>query len=94
MTSSTTLPPQYLGDATILATIYNQVASGAGSANAMGTFTCLVASPAAMLSTVENDVVVGDFFCGTFTFGPVIDGTFIVERPEDTLKKGLHNGVS
>ncbi|KZP26483.1 alpha beta-hydrolase [Athelia psychrophila] len=91
MTSSTALPPQYLGDAPILATIYNQVASGAGCANATDTFTCLVASPAATLSTVGNDVVVGGFF-GTFTFGPVIDGTFIVERPTDTLKKGLHNG--
>lgn len=35
----------------------------------------------------------GEFF-GTYAFVPVVDGTFIVERPTVTLEKRRVNGVS
>ncbi|KZP16238.1 alpha/beta-hydrolase [Athelia psychrophila] len=91
MTSSTFLPSQYPGDAVIPATIYNEVASGAGCANAANTFTCLVAVDAGTLGAL-GDTIVTDSFFGTFAFVPVVDGTFIVERPTQTLQKGNHNG--
>lgn len=35
----------------------------------------------------------GAAFYGTFLFVPVVDGTFIVERPTVTLNKKKFNGV-
>ena len=44
------------------------------------------------LETVNSNLVASAFY-GTFAFVPVIDGTFIVERPSVTLGKGRVNGV-
>ncbi|KZP26477.1 alpha/beta-hydrolase [Athelia psychrophila] len=91
MTSSTFLPSQYPGDSLIPTTIYNQVANLTGCGNAADSFACLVAVDAATLGAVNNEMVLGGFY-GTFTFVPVVDGEFIVERPTLTLKRGNVNG--
>jgi hypothetical protein len=44
---------------------------------------------------IEADTAIGvASFMGTYTFVPVVDGTFIVERPSVTLNRGKKNGVS
>ena len=40
-----------------------------------------------------NDNLATSAFYGTFIFVPVVDGTFIIERPTVTLSKGRVNGV-
>ena len=47
---------------------------------------------AGALQTANDDIVHSGFY-GTFVFVPVVDGTFILERPTDTLAKGQVNGV-
>lgn len=61
-------------------------------ASAADTFNCLVAIDAATLGAVGAAIIDASFF-GTYAFSPVVDGTFIVERPTQTLAKGKHNGV-
>ena len=54
---------------------------------------CLRNTSASTLSNVNSQIEGGGFY-GTAIFVPVVDGTFIVERPTVTLGKGAHNGVS
>ena len=61
-------------------------------ASSVDTFTCLQSVEADTLQTVNSDVA-GSGFYGTFVFVPVVDGTFILERPSLTLAKGQVNGV-
>ena len=44
------------------------------------------------LQAANYDLAISAFF-GTFVFVPVVDGTFILERPSVTLAKGQVNGV-
>jgi len=44
------------------------------------------------LQAANYDLANSAFF-GTFVFVPVVDGTFILERPTVTLAKGQVNGV-
>jgi carboxylesterase type B len=41
-----------------------------------------------------NQNICNSVFFGTFAFVPVVDGTFIAERPTQLLKQGKVNGVS
>jgi hypothetical protein len=45
------------------------------------------------LIAVNVDVCTSGFY-GTFVFAPVVDGTFIKERPSEMLKQGKLNTVS
>lgn len=45
------------------------------------------------LEVANMNLNLGQFF-GTYAFVPVVDGTFIVERPTVTLEKRRVNGVS
>ena len=56
-------------------------------------FACLVAVDSDILSQA-NDAVVSSAFYGTYVFVPVVDGTFITERPTVTLDRQVVNGVS
>ena len=47
---------------------------------------------ASALQTANTKINLAGFY-GTFVFVPVIDGTFIVERPTVTLEKRRVNGV-
>lgn len=54
---------------------------------------CLRSADVAALQAANTKLNLAGFF-GTFTFVPVVDGEFIVERPTLTLERGSVNGVS
>ena len=54
---------------------------------------CLRAADVSALEMTNMNLNLGEFF-GTYAFVPVVDGTFIVERPTVTLEKRRVNGVS
>ena len=54
---------------------------------------CLRSTDAGLLSTINSNIAVNAFY-GTFIFVPVVDGTYITERPSEALRKGKINGVS
>ncbi|KAF7980336.1 hypothetical protein HWV62_38761 [Athelia sp. TMB] len=91
LTSSTFLPSQYPGDGLIPTTIYNQVVNLTGCSNSTDSFSCLVTVDAETPGSANNELVLDGFF-GTFTFVPVVDGKFIIERPILTLKNESVNG--
>jgi hypothetical protein len=58
----------------------------------LDTLSCLRAADVNTLQTLNYDINFNGFF-GTFVFVPVVDGTFIMERPTITISKGRLNGV-
>ncbi|KAF8442075.1 Alpha/Beta hydrolase protein [Boletus edulis BED1] len=89
--SSTYLPPQYYYNDRLPQLLYNEVVTMTGCASSAETFTCLQSVEADMLQTA-NSALAGSALYGTFIFVPVVDGTFILERPTVTLAKGQVNG--
>lgn len=61
--------------------------------SASDTLACLRAVGADQLQQI-NQAVASAAYYGSFIFVPVVDGSFIVERPTLTLSKGRLNGVS
>ena len=61
-------------------------------ASAKNAFSCLQSVDLNTLETVNFNIAASGFF-GTFVFVPVVDGSFIVERPIQTLQEGKSNGV-
>ncbi|KAE9388041.1 alpha/beta-hydrolase, partial [Gymnopus androsaceus JB14] len=59
--------------------------------SASDTLACLRASDVETLSTANTNIQAGAFF-GTFVWSPVIDGSFITQRPTVALKEGKING--
>ncbi|PFH46612.1 hypothetical protein AMATHDRAFT_154314 [Amanita thiersii Skay4041] len=95
ITSSSFLPSQYNFDDTFSEDLYNEVVSLTGCSSSSGdqdTLTCLRAVDA---GTLENaNVKIGDSaFFGVFIFVPVVDGTFITQRPTQAFKQKKINGV-
>ena len=60
---------------------------------AQDTLDCLRAVDVNSLQSVNSKIAASGFF-GTFVFVPVVDGSFITERPTEILKAGKVNGVS
>ncbi|KAF8205833.1 Alpha/Beta hydrolase protein [Mycena galopus ATCC 62051] len=89
MTSSTFFLPQYPYDASIPQTLFNDVATQAGCANAAD-LTCLRRAESATLATVNTNIIAAGF-AGTFPFVPVVDGTFITQTPTTALARGKVN---
>ncbi len=56
------------------------------------TLECLRNVDIELLDSVNSNIAANGFY-GTFIFVPVVDGTFITERPTEALKKGKVNGV-
>lgn len=54
---------------------------------------CLRAVDNATLAEINFNEIL-DGFQGTFTFVPVIDGTFITQSPTDALRNNKVNGVN
>ncbi|OAX37981.1 hypothetical protein K503DRAFT_800818 [Rhizopogon vinicolor AM-OR11-026] len=54
------------------------------------TLSCLRAADVNTLQTLNTNINLNGFY-GTYTFVPVVDGTFIVERPTVTISKGRLN---
>ncbi|KAJ7134871.1 Alpha/Beta hydrolase protein, partial [Mycena epipterygia] len=90
ITSSTFLPSQYKFNDRIPQTLFNDVASQAGC-NGTNAVDCLRAVDAALLQEINLNVIIAGF-TGTFTFVPVVDGSFITQSPTDALLKGEVNG--
>ena len=60
--------------------------------SAQDTLDCLRTVDVNLLQNA-NAVISTSGFLGTFVFVPVVDGTFITERPTELLKAGKVNGV-
>ncbi|KAG1753521.1 Alpha/Beta hydrolase protein [Suillus paluster] len=91
MTSSTVLASQYNYNDRIPEMLYSQVVEGTNCSLSSDTISCLRAADVNTLETLNYNINLNGFF-GTFVFVPVVDGTFIVERPTVTISKGCLNG--
>ncbi|KAJ6588190.1 Alpha/Beta hydrolase protein [Mycena capillaripes] len=85
------LPSQYQYDDPIPEAVYSAVVSHLDCQDSRDTMTCLREADAAALLAAGTQIGASSFL-GTFTFLPVVDGTFIVERPTVTLQRGQTNG--
>ncbi|KAJ7573689.1 Alpha/Beta hydrolase protein [Mycena floridula] len=91
MTSSTFFPPQYHYNDRIPELIYSEVVTQANCNSAIDTLTCLRDLDVETLATVNLDITPLAFY-GTFTFVPVVDGTFITQSPILSMALGEVNG--
>ncbi|KAG1838524.1 Alpha/Beta hydrolase protein [Suillus subalutaceus] len=91
MTSSTFLPSQYNYNDRIPEMLYSEIVNGTNCTSSSDTLSCLRAADVNTLQTLNYDINVNGFF-GTFVFVPVVDGTFILERPTVTIREGRLNG--
>ncbi|KAG2111829.1 Alpha/Beta hydrolase protein [Suillus clintonianus] len=91
MTSSTFLPSQYNYNDRIPEMLYNEVVDGANCTSSLDTLSCLRTADVNTLETLNYNININGFF-GSFVFVPVVDGTFILERPTVTISKGRLNG--
>ncbi|KAE9408460.1 alpha/beta-hydrolase [Gymnopus androsaceus JB14] len=91
ITSSTFLPSQYLYNDTIPELLYSEVVAQTNCSSADDSLTCLRSVNETLLETINTNLNVEGFF-GTFLFVPVVDGTFITQRPTEALKQGKVNG--
>ncbi|KAJ7630223.1 alpha/beta-hydrolase [Roridomyces roridus] len=82
---------QYRYDDPIPEALYSAVVSDAGCDTVDDAMKCLRDVDAAALLDAGTQVGASSFL-GTFTFVPVVDGTFIMERPTETLQRGQVNG--
>ncbi|KAJ6609463.1 Alpha/Beta hydrolase protein [Mycena sp. CBHHK59/15] len=86
ITSSTFLPSQYrYNDATPQVDISHSCAASAVPLD------CLRAADSALLQDINLSMGIAGFM-GTFAFVPVVDGSFIPQRPTDALGQGNLNG--
>jgi len=60
--------------------------------SAADTFKCLRGLSTDVLSSVNQQIALAGFF-GTFIYSPVVDGTFITDRPSVLLKAKKTNSV-
>ncbi|KAK7461916.1 hypothetical protein VKT23_008347 [Stygiomarasmius scandens] len=91
MTSSTYFPPQYDYNSRVSEALYNEVVSQANCGLSSNTLACLREAKPELLAEVNTNISLNAFF-GTFLFVPVVDGTFILERPTEALRKRKVNG--
>lgn len=90
--SSVFLPSQYTWDDPVSEALYQTIAAQVGCTGEE-VFKCLRAADAQSIAVASAHATFAGF-AGTFSFVPVIDGEFIVERPYETLLKKKINGVS
>lgn len=91
MSSSTYLVPQYDYNARIPETLYREIVSQANCSSFADSLSCLRNADTAVLQTVSINISGSQFF-GTVAFAPVVDGTFIAQRPSVALKQRKTNG--
>ncbi|KAJ7258057.1 alpha beta-hydrolase [Mycena haematopus] len=90
MTSSTFLPSQYQHNDRIPQAVFDDVVAQA-SCNSTKPLDCLRAADSTTLADINLNVILAGFQ-GTFTFVPVIDGSFITQSPTESLSQGKVNG--
>ncbi|KAL0065718.1 hypothetical protein AAF712_007201 [Marasmius tenuissimus] len=91
ITSSIFLPSQYDYDDTIPQALYDQVVKEVNCTSSQDTLKCLREADAGVIGAANEKINVAGFF-GTVAFVPVVDGTFIRQRPTQALKEGKVNG--
>ncbi|KAF8622796.1 hypothetical protein AX15_006726 [Amanita polypyramis BW_CC] len=91
ITSSTFLPSQYKYDDPVPETLYREVVSQTGCSSSSNSLECLRDTDVARLQSANIDIAASAFY-GTFIFVPVVDGTFITQRPTLALQAGRVNG--
>ncbi|EPS94949.1 hypothetical protein FOMPIDRAFT_1169187 [Fomitopsis schrenkii] len=91
MTSSTFLPFQYYYNDTIPEALFSETVAQTNCSSASDALACLRAVDVSTLQAANTKINVAGFY-GTFVYVPVIDGTFIIERPTVTLEKRRVNG--
>ncbi|KAF9064189.1 Alpha/Beta hydrolase protein [Rhodocollybia butyracea] len=91
ITSSTSLPSQYLYNDTVPELLYSEIVAQTNCNSVANSLACLRSVDANTLGAINANITAGGFF-GTFVFGPVVDGTFIKQRPIESLKQGKVNG--
>ncbi|TFL07455.1 Alpha/Beta hydrolase protein [Pterulicium gracile] len=92
ITSSTFLPPQYKFDDDIPEGLFYEVVSQSNCCCAQDKIACLRDADPAALQAANQAINRAGLF-GTFTFVPVVDGTFIRRSPVDSLASGKVNGA-
>ncbi|KAI0313950.1 alpha/beta-hydrolase [Amylostereum chailletii] len=91
MMESPFLPFQYHYDEPIPESLFSQVVGMVGCANATDSLDCLRSADVDAL--LNADITIGaSSFMWTYTFVPVVDDTFILERPIETFTSGKVNG--
>ncbi|KIJ43139.1 hypothetical protein M422DRAFT_60334 [Sphaerobolus stellatus SS14] len=91
ITSSTFLPSQYAFNDPLAEDLYNAVVNGTGCSSSIDTLSCLRGLNATALQATNVALSTNAFF-GVFLFVPVVDGTFITERPTQLLAQRKVNG--
>ncbi|KAF9544962.1 alpha/beta-hydrolase [Agrocybe pediades] len=91
MTSSTFLPSQYKYNDPIPELLYSEAVSQTNCSSATNTLDCLRLVDVNTLQAANVKISQGGFF-GTFVFVPVVDGTFITDRPTRLLQHRRFNG--
>ncbi|KAK1229855.1 hypothetical protein PQX77_007073 [Marasmius sp. AFHP31] len=89
--SSTFLPSQYAYNDTIPQALYDQVVEEVNCTSSQDTLKCLREADAGVIGAANEKINANAFF-GTFALVPVVDGTFIKQRPTQALKEGKVNG--
>ncbi|KAK0188372.1 alpha/beta-hydrolase [Armillaria mellea] len=85
------LPFQYNYDDAIPERVYSEVVSAVNCGHAKDSLECLRSATASSLLEADTQIGFANFM-GTYTFVPIVDGTFITERPMVTLQRGKVNG--
>ncbi|KAH6909222.1 Alpha/Beta hydrolase protein [Coprinopsis sp. MPI-PUGE-AT-0042] len=93
ISSSLFIPSQYPYDHRIPEGIYSQVVSLTGCSNSTSTLECLRKADVGKIQAA-NLQISSESFAGTFPWVPVVDGTFIEERPMKALQGGKINSRS
>ncbi|THU97588.1 alpha/beta-hydrolase [Dendrothele bispora CBS 962.96] len=92
ISSSMFLPSYYPYNDDIPETIYNEVVDQTNCTNSQDTLSCLRNTDVALLSAANIQISAAAFL-GTFAFGPVVDGSYIAQRPSELLAEGHLNKV-
>jgi carboxylesterase type B len=91
ITSSTFLPSQYIFNGRIPEMLYSETVAQTNCSSAADTLNCLRQVDVNTLQAA-NTLINDSGFFGTFVFVPVVDGTFITERPTQLLQNKQVNG--
>ncbi|KAF9554322.1 alpha/beta-hydrolase [Agrocybe pediades] len=91
MMNSPFLPLQHAFNDPVPEALYDEVVSQAGCSHSRDTLACLRSVPATTLLQIDSAIGQASFL-GTYAFVPVVDGSFIAERPSKTLRRGSVNG--
>ncbi|KAK1234057.1 hypothetical protein PQX77_002751 [Marasmius sp. AFHP31] len=91
ISSSMFLPSQYVYNDTIPQASYNQVVEEVNCTSSENTLQCLRETDISALQSA-NENVNAAVLAGVFVSAPVVDGTFIKQRPTQALKEGKING--